>query len=499
MKKIIQVIAFLAFLSFSCGDRPSDLVDYKNLPDLPHDWNPKFRMWSGYLDVSESKKYHYVFVESEDDPKGDPVVLWMNGGPGCSSMVGLFHEHGPLYFRQGSQVLEKNQWSWNRVANMLYLESPQGVGFSYTTKPEELVTNDEITAEDHLKAVHDFFRHFPEFRFNPFYVAGEEYAGIYGPLLALQIDKLNELAPPEQTINLVGLFLGNANTEWNIDGEMCVLDVLYERGFYGSDMKAKVDKYCKPNPLSIECFQIMSKVGALYEGVNPYNLIEPCHAPITEAGSNTTGFKGWRKKRMEYFSKKAGIEMPQAMNNVLRDTFDCIDISGVYNYLQKDQVRNALHIPNDPHIPKKWEPCNTGSLDYWTDYEKGSYYYYPLLLSKGYTVLVYSGDLDAIVSTHGTLAWIRKYQREYNLRAKSRYDAWFTSGVYPNEAQEGGYIQLYAKKFTFASILGAGHMTAVGRPSAMFQLFEGYTSGEATEDEMTHIPRRQRGKIPSDN
>jgi serine carboxypeptidase-like clade 1 len=70
-----------------------DLVSGTDLPGwnkaLASDW------YSGFLEV-EAKRLHYMLVESENDPKNDPVVLWLNGGPGCSSLEGFLYEHGPL-------------------------------------------------------------------------------------------------------------------------------------------------------------------------------------------------------------------------------------------------------------------------------------------------------------------------------------------------------------------------------------------------------------------
>lgn len=91
------------------------------LPD--YDPFEGFGVYSGYVDIrNSSKKIHYVFVESAQDPKNDPLVLWTNGGPGCSSMLGFMQEHGPLAWADGASGMVKNPYSWNREANMLYIE-----------------------------------------------------------------------------------------------------------------------------------------------------------------------------------------------------------------------------------------------------------------------------------------------------------------------------------------------------------------------------------------
>jgi cathepsin A (carboxypeptidase C) len=85
------------------------------------------------LEVGEGKQLHYTFTESLDNPEKDPLVIWFNGGPGCSSMLGFFQEHGPILKmnEEGMQITE-NEYTWNTRANMIYLEAPAGVGFSFT-------------------------------------------------------------------------------------------------------------------------------------------------------------------------------------------------------------------------------------------------------------------------------------------------------------------------------------------------------------------------------
>ncbi|KAG2461772.1 PPGB protein, partial [Polypterus senegalus] len=112
-----SIMAFLLSLVFSLGvlhiQGAPESDEIKYLPGLEK--QPSFRQYSGYLNVMEDKHLHYWFVESQTNPSSSPVVLWLNGGPGCSSLDGLLTEHGPFL-----------------IANVLYLESPAGVGFSYS-------------------------------------------------------------------------------------------------------------------------------------------------------------------------------------------------------------------------------------------------------------------------------------------------------------------------------------------------------------------------------
>jgi carboxypeptidase C (cathepsin A) len=81
---------------------------------------------------------HYVFIESLDKPTTDPVLIWFNGGPGCSSLHGLFQEHGPFIIDDGETIIKPNPFPWNQRANLLYIESPAGVGFSTANSTDSL-------------------------------------------------------------------------------------------------------------------------------------------------------------------------------------------------------------------------------------------------------------------------------------------------------------------------------------------------------------------------
>ena len=142
MRKISSLV-LLSLLGLSShlvsAARDRDLV--KALPDVAI---PMTSTWySGYLDISETKSLHYVFITStSDDAKNDPVVVWFNGGPGCSSLLALFSEHGPYVFDDNQFVLKPNPEPWNKRANMLYIESPAGVGYSIANTTEDWQHND---------------------------------------------------------------------------------------------------------------------------------------------------------------------------------------------------------------------------------------------------------------------------------------------------------------------------------------------------------------------
>ena len=179
MKKSLSV-TFAVALLFGMASAAPKAERVQALPDcgpLPSAW------YSGYLTVSETKALHYVYVESLGNVTGDPVLIWLNGGPGCSSLLGAFSENGPYVFDDGENVIKPNPFSWNERANMLYIESPAHIGFSIGG-PNDWTYNDNSQSIDLFAALQDFYTKFPERLPNPLWISGESYAGIYGPFLA---------------------------------------------------------------------------------------------------------------------------------------------------------------------------------------------------------------------------------------------------------------------------------------------------------------------------
>jgi len=170
-------------------------------------------MFAGFIPCGESEENgtnyemfeHYMFIESENDPVNDPLIIWTNGGPGADSIFGLFTELGPLWLdgeslltddfnKTGVPTLFYNEHGWTQVANVLVINSPPPAGFSYcnpegpTGKGESCGTwNDTKNAQHNYLYLENWMAAFPEFQSNPVYIIGESYAGIYVPTLVREI------------------------------------------------------------------------------------------------------------------------------------------------------------------------------------------------------------------------------------------------------------------------------------------------------------------------
>lgn len=162
MAKMLILVILLSFMLMSAlAATQAEKDRFTRLPGAAEDMPS--HSYSGYLDISKEKSIHYVFVESESDPEKDPVMVWFNGGPGCSSMMGFLQEHGPMVIDDGSKKVVRNPHPWNKRANMIYLESPAGVGFSTHVEKDKVVYTDEQVAVDALKALTMWYERFPKF------------------------------------------------------------------------------------------------------------------------------------------------------------------------------------------------------------------------------------------------------------------------------------------------------------------------------------------------
>eukprot|EP00494_Astrolonche_serrata_P027134 UN27397 len=158
--------------------------------------------YSGYISVDNSHDSHlyYFFIEARSEAtvgvKSDsiPVILWLNGGPGASSLTGQFTENGPfgLDVIDGSPFIRKH--AWTNIGHMLFIDNPVGSGYSYTDDTGYVKTEIELRKQFYL-GLQGFFDRHPIYRKNPFYLSGESYAGKYLPHIAYEIVQQNKTFP----------------------------------------------------------------------------------------------------------------------------------------------------------------------------------------------------------------------------------------------------------------------------------------------------------------
>jgi cathepsin A (carboxypeptidase C) len=161
-------------------------------------------------EYTDNLKLYFLMAESRSNPDKDPLIIWLQGGPGCSSMLGLYTENGPYNFRFDKDHIKdpfelvKNNFSWNNAANVMYIDQPIGTGFSFTDSWTAFRMTEDQVAEDFYIFLHNFLHKYPKFQGREIFLTGESYAGHYIPVIARTLQLKDD-----PWINLGGLAIGN--------------------------------------------------------------------------------------------------------------------------------------------------------------------------------------------------------------------------------------------------------------------------------------------------
>jgi len=413
-----------------------------NLPGLT--FTPTFNQYAGYITVNAThgRALHYWFVESQNDPTTDPLVLWLQGGPGCSSLLGLLTENGPFVV-QPDLTVTLNPYSWNRIANMLYVEAPAGVGFSYSNTTSDYTTGDNQTRIDNLNFLLGWFAQFPQFANNDFYISGESYGGHYVPQLAWTIIEA------KTNINLKGFFVGNAWTDDVIDSDS-VPPFMYYHGLCSRSTWDSIVANC--NLVGTEKSHIRTE--PFYEGQTKrlYGATPACDEDIRAMYQETGNL-----------INQYDIYTPCIEGGGL----GCMNYTKETDWLNTPAVQQAIYA--NTNLPA-WSVC-TSNLNYneqWASVVP----IYPTLMLK-LRVTVYTGDVTYNVPFLGSEVWID----DLKAPIKDAWKAWyFEEGDIGK--QVGGYIKKYVG-INIATVIDAGHMVPAYQPASAFVLFTNFLNGTA--------------------
>ncbi|XP_058196664.1 serine carboxypeptidase-like 20 [Rhododendron vialii] len=448
--------------------------------------------YSGYVTIDEAhgKKLFYYFVLSERNSSTDPVVLWLNGGPGCSSFDGFVYEHGPFNFETGNTMgslpkLHLNPYSWSKVSNIIYLDSPSGVGFSYSANESDYVTSDLKTASDSHTFLLKWFELYPEFLSNPFFISGESYAGIYVPTLAHEVVKGLD-AGVRPILNFKGYMVGNGVTDDVFDGNALV-PFAHGMGLISDELFEEATAECRGNfynPASDNCENKLAKVYDDVNDLNIYNILEPCYHGTKALDTILGNIKlpsSFRKlgeterplpvrKRMfgRAWPYKAPVRdgivptWPQILNS---EDVPCIDDQVASLWLNTESIRKAIHAEQES-VCGRWDLC-TGRIQF--THDSGSMIkYHKNLTSRGYRALIYSGDHDMCVPFTGTEAWTRSV----GYKVVDEWRPWTSHG------QIAGYLQGYDNNLTFLTVKGSGHTVPEYKPREALDFYSLWLEGK---------------------
>ncbi|XP_031247611.1 serine carboxypeptidase II-2 [Pistacia vera] len=452
----LSQIVFILTFSYLGNGFSVDPVEQQRLDKvlkLPgQSFNASFEHYAGYVPVNEEfgRALFYWLIEADEDPDSKPLVLWLNGGPGCSSIAyGEAEEIGPFHIRPDGKTLYLNPYSWNQVANILFLDSPVGVGFSYSNTSSDLLSNgDKRTAADSLAFLLKWLDRFPQFKGRDFYITGESYGGHYVPQLSQAIVRYN-LATGDKTINLKGYMVGNALTD-DFHDHLGVFQFMWAAGLISDQTYKLLNLLCDFQSFihsSSSCEKMLDIAGEEMGNIDPYSIFTPsCTANVSQSN------------RL--------LKKVHAVGHVNEKYDPCTEKHSVV-YFNRPEVRKALHVI-PAAAPAKWDTCSDLVSSNWKDSPRSVLDIYHELIHHGLRIWMFSGDTDAIIPVTSTRYSIDALK----LPTITPWHAWY------DEGQVGGWTQDYAG-LTFVSVRGAGHEVPLHRPKLALILIQSFLSGSS--------------------
>ncbi|KAF5737626.1 serine carboxypeptidase-like 45 [Tripterygium wilfordii] len=451
----VMVCAIFFHTCFVSGD-PTEDFKIERLPDQP---NVTFQQYSGYVyvDSAKTRALFFYFVEAETQPESKPLVLWLDGGPPCSAVgQGVFIEHGP--FRPKGDILTKNEYSWNRVANMLYLDAPAGAGFSYSTNESYYnYLNDDMTAQDSLEFLNGWFAIFSKYKEYDFYIGGESY----GPHFVIPLAKL--IVDKKLPYKLKGLALGNPLLEFNTD--LNARDLYYwSHGLISDDVYHRTLTVCNTSQYWRESLR--------------GNISEACNATFNLSVQQRDVVNLYEVTGDNCLSSDTSQSQRDDLNlgrktKIFGTYVDLCASDTVTKYLNREDVKKALHAKLVGFT--SWALCSDEEVVRYDDRDAqipmdgllGS------LVKSGHRTLVYSGDQDAVLPFFGTRTLVDGIANALNLNTTTPYRTWYEG------RQVAGWTQSYDDGLlTFATIRKGNHQAPYNQPARSLTLFEAYLAGK---------------------
>ncbi|KAL0479222.1 serine carboxypeptidase-like protein [Acrasis kona] len=422
MRFVVCVCALAAIIAaVTSKDHADRIIELPGFGNVEH-----LNWFSGYKRVqSQNNKNGTMFYWFFEGPKDAPVMMWLNGGPGCSSQIGLFAELGPLRIKEDI-TLERNPDSWLNHVSLLFVDQPIGTGYSSADGREHFTENeDEVT--DHLYSLlSQFLVDHPEYDVD-FYLAGESYAGKFIPSLAERIVKTKHFGTKGR---LAGLILGDALVDPIIQRTIKT-DHAYWNGLMSlaqrNQLTALQNKCVRhiqlggTNQLDGPCDELKS-VMLLYSGIiNVYDL-----------------------RRFDPSTNKTRIEL----------------------YLNKPEVRSALHAPS-VDTKAKYTCCSKTVVYMHLKYDIliSLKHLIPYLMNHT-RILLYNGNFDLQDGPVGTEHYLHTLDLPGYKTLKR--DLWFDGN------QVAGYVQSIGN-LTFVTVHGAGHFVPTDQPKTSQDLIRRFT------------------------
>ncbi|XP_063368691.1 venom serine carboxypeptidase-like [Cydia amplana] len=407
----------------------------KHLARVPITDDLGIESYAGFFTVNktfDSNQFFWYFPSMETDKDRAPVLLWLQGGPGGSSMFGLFKENGPIRVRNGS--FERREYHWALNHHLIYIDNPVGAGFSFTNHEEGYLSDEIQVGEQLYSTLTQFFKMFPELQQNEFFISGESYAGKYVPALGYTIHKKNPAA--ESKINLKGLAIGNGLTD-PVNQVVLYSEYLYQIGLVDLNERTKIEGYENKLKKHLENSE-WDQASDIFDTLLGRDMIEG-KSYLT----NVTGFNSWF--------------------NYLH-TEDYCDGEDFAPMLLNSTVRKGIHVGQASYnesstiVEKRFKHDIMQSVAPWLSE----------LLSH-YNCLIYNGQVDIILAYPYTVNYLRKL----NFSGSEVYKT-AERNFWKVDGELAGYVKR-AGNLVEVLVRNAGHMVPTDQPKWAWDMITRFT------------------------
>ncbi|CAL1396247.1 unnamed protein product [Linum trigynum] len=417
-----------------------------------------FGQFSGYiaLDDQLQSRLFYYFAEAATNPASKPLVLWLGDQLECSNF-GAFSGNGPFSPVCGN-VLATNKYTFNQEANIIYLDSPTGTGFSFsantTTTFATYIYNDTVIATQNMIFLTRWFQKYAEYKNRDFYIAGQGYAtGRSVPFLANRILR----GSTTNGINLKGIMMGNPLLNFNTDMGS-IGDFLWSHGLISDKTHVLMETFCNGakwlreiysgSPFSTACKEVDDRLSAeIPDGLDMQDVSSDTCLAIFGLSSRITG--GSKFESSKLFSSIRSLTASPSHEEVSEGTDVCVK-EKIIKYLNRKDVQGALHARTT-----NWTACPRPFHYDKRGFETPTVDMVGSLVMKGIRVLIYSIDEVTFVPFLGTRVLVSDLADKVGLNTTVPYRGWFDT-----DKQVGGWTEAYGEMLTYASIRGGSSKVA---------------------------------------